>query len=235
MKAYVGQTRSGALIAELDQHRIGECVVTGELPPRRLARGFFHDSGAYRNWRAGRPFNVCRWDRDMRWMLYRGIRPDFVIVPDIVAGGLASLSFSAFWRNAVPAEFPAYLAVQDGMTAADVVPHLTMYHGLFVGGSLRWKLETSASWVQLAHAHGLRCHVGRVGPAHRVRWARSLGADSIDSSLPLRHREHLTGFVAALNEASPPPTASGPAEPLALAQLRLFTNPPTRQGVASTC
>lgn len=33
------------------------------------------------------------------------------------------------------------------MTAADVVPHLAMYQGLFVGGSLQWKLETSASWV----------------------------------------------------------------------------------------
>ena len=43
----------------------------------------------------------------MRWMLYRDIRPDFVIVPDIVAGGLASLAWSAFWRNTVPAEFPA--------------------------------------------------------------------------------------------------------------------------------
>jgi hypothetical protein len=141
MKAYVGQTRSRALAAELEQHGIGECVVTGELPPRRISAGFFHDPGAYRDWRAGRPFNVCRWDRDMRWMLYRGIRPDFVIVPDIVAGGLASLSFSAFWRRTVPAEFPAYLAVQDGMTAADVVPHLGMYDGLFVGGSLAWKLD----------------------------------------------------------------------------------------------
>lgn len=208
MKAYVGQTRSHALTAELEQHGIGECVVTGELPPRRIEVGFFHDPGAYRDWRAGRPFNVCRWDRDMRWMLYRGLRPDFVIVPDIVAGGLASLSFSAFWRNTVPVEFPAYLAVQDGMTAADVVPHLRMYQGLFVGGSLSWKLETSASWVQLAHAHGLRCHVGRVGPAHRVRWARSLGCDSIDSSLPLRHRDHLTSFLTALDEAPRTSTAN---------------------------
>jgi hypothetical protein len=85
MMAYVGQTRSTALIAELEQHGIGECVVTGELPARRPR--FFHDSGAYREWQSGRPFNVCRWERDMRWMSYRGIVPDFVVVPDIVAGG----------------------------------------------------------------------------------------------------------------------------------------------------
>jgi hypothetical protein len=39
-------------------------------------------------------------------MFYRPIRPDFVIVPDIVAGGLASLAWSAFWRNTAPAELP---------------------------------------------------------------------------------------------------------------------------------
>lgn len=33
--AYVGETRSLALIAELESHGIGECVVCGELPARR--------------------------------------------------------------------------------------------------------------------------------------------------------------------------------------------------------
>lgn len=33
MIAYVGQTRSRALVARLDQLGIGECVVRGELPP----------------------------------------------------------------------------------------------------------------------------------------------------------------------------------------------------------
>lgn len=56
---------------------VRRCVVRGELPARRPQ--FFHDPGAYRDWRAGRPFNVCRWDRDMRWMSYR---PAKVIVAD---------------------------------------------------------------------------------------------------------------------------------------------------------
>ena len=103
----------------------------------------------------------------MRWMSYRGIVPDFVVIPDIVAGGLASLEWSAFWRDTVPEEFRAYLAVQDGMTAADVVPHLTRYHGIFVGGSLHWKLATGAVWAELARRHGLGCHIGRVGTAAR--------------------------------------------------------------------
>jgi len=176
MRVYVGQTRSRALIATLERHGVGEFVVRGELPVRRARFGFAHDNGAYRDWRAGRPFNVVRWERDMRWMAYRGIVPDFVVVPDIVAGGLASLDWSAFWRDVVPKEFPAYLAVQDGMSARDVIPHLPRYAGLFVGGSLPWKLSTGAAWVELARQHGLRCHIGRVGTAARVRWARMAGA-----------------------------------------------------------
>jgi hypothetical protein len=194
--AYVGQTRSRALIARLAALGLGELVVRGELPARR--RPFAHDCGAYRDWRAGRPFNVVRWDRDMRWMSYRGIVPDFVVVPDIVAGGIASLEWSAFWRRSVPDGFPAYLAVQDGMTTADALPHLRDYRGIFVGGSLRWKLATGAVWAKLAQRRGLRCHIGRVGTAERVHWARSIGATSIDSALPLRADEHLDAFLAAL-------------------------------------
>jgi hypothetical protein len=208
MIAYVGQTRSRALIETLAGHAIGEMVVRGELPARRSR--FAYDPGAFRDWRAGRPFDVARWERDMRWMSYRGIVPDFVIVPDIVAGGLASLEWSAFWRDVVPAEFPAYLAVQDGMTAADVVPHLSRYRGIFIGGSLPWKLATGAMWTGLARRLGLRCHIGRVGTAGRVRWAQEIGATSVDSCLPLRHREHLTAFLAALSHQTSSPACHHP-------------------------
>jgi len=91
-----------------------------------------------------------------------------------------------------------YLAVQDGMAAADVRAAIAGFGGIFVGGTLSWKLQTGASWVRLAHELGLPCHVGRVGTARRVRWARRIGADSIDSCLPLWSKEQLAGFVSAL-------------------------------------
>jgi hypothetical protein len=220
MRAYVGQTRSPTLLRDLARLGIGECTVRGELPARRTP--FFHDNGAFRDWEAvGRPvgdaavervsltFGFARWLRDMRWMSYRGIVPDFVVVPDIVTGGIGSLAFSGQWRENVPVEMPAYLAVQNGMTEAAVADHLDEmaeggfpYAGLFVGGDLPWKLATSAAWVAFAHGRGLRCHVGRVGVPDRVRWARAIGADSIDSSLPLMHHTHLAAFLGAVAEAS---------------------------------
>lgn len=50
MKAYVGQTRSPALIAELERHGIGECVVCGELPVRRLQFFYAKDRSMWSKW-----------------------------------------------------------------------------------------------------------------------------------------------------------------------------------------
>lgn len=198
MRVYVGQTRSAALARELVRAGIGECTVRGELDPRR--RPFFHDNGAWRDFAAGRAFDCTRWVRDMWRMRDRAMRPDFVVVPDLVAGGLASLDVSAFWRDMVPDECPAYLAVQNGMSEGDVSRHLERfsYRGIFVGGDLEWKLATAPAWVRYAHDRGMACHVGRVGVADRVRWAHAIGADSIDSSLPLMAREHLVPFLDAV-------------------------------------
>lgn len=80
---------------------------------------------------------------------------------------------------------PVFLAVQDGMPEAVVEESLDGFCGIFVGGTTRWKLDTGYGWARLAHARGIRCHVGRVGTYKRVLWAHEIGADSIDSSLPL--------------------------------------------------
>lgn len=215
MKAYVGQTRKAALVSRLESDGIGECVVRGELPPRRSS--WFYDNGAFGDWRAGRTFNYLRWSRDMRairlWADAEGIPayrprggesmspPDFNILPDLVAAGPASLAFSLeHVEEAAAAGAPLFVAVQDGMTELDVVAFLAAapatIAGIFVGGSLRWKLETASSWVEFAHARGMAVHVGRVGTIDRVRWARQIGADSIDSAFPLWTSARLEAFVA---------------------------------------
>jgi len=117
-------------------------------------------------------------------MLERGT-PDFIVTPDKVAKGLESLAFSVEWAVKLRVAYPdlrQYLAVQDGMTAKDVEPYLSLFNGLFVGGSLSWKYETAEEWVSFAHAHGLPCHIGRVGTWDKIVWAMRIGADSIDSS-----------------------------------------------------
>lgn len=195
MRVYLGQTRSGAWIHMLKSYGFGECVSRGEFPPRRTP--WFMDNGAFGDWLAGRGFNVAAYERDLGRMVASDLRPDFLVVPDIVAGGHESLHFSLSWVERLSNIAPLYFVVQDGM-GEEIVPDLEPFSGLFVGGSLPWKLKTGAKWVQLARELGLRCHIGRVGTEKRVRWARRIGADSIDSSLPLfsegNFRRFLRGF-----------------------------------------
>jgi hypothetical protein len=86
------------------------------------------------------------------------------------------------------------------MEPEDVAPVAHHFAGLFVGGTLAWKIKTAARWIRWAHAQArpLRCHIGRVGTPDRVRWARRIGADSIDSALPLWSSENLSRFLRAL-------------------------------------
>lgn len=204
MRLYVGQTRSGALIARLQALGVGEMTVRGELPPRR--RPFAYDNGAFRDWKAGLPFDEPAFRADLDML--RGLSPDFIVCPDIVAGGKESLAISASWSNACRDVALAYIAVQDGMDPDEIGSWLHLFDGVFVGGSLPWKLRTSWRWVALAHEHRKPCHIGRVGTERRIRWAKAIGADSIDSCFPLWCEEWLCDALAAL-DAEPQPTLAG--------------------------
>jgi hypothetical protein len=196
---FVGQTRSAKLVRRLWERGIGECTVRGELPPRR--HPWFYDNGAFSDWRAGRPFDEAQFSADIEAVRRSGDTPRWIVLPDIVAGGRDSLIESARWIPSLNGLAPLYLAVQDGMSAEDVRPFAGRVAGLFVGGTLEWKVRTGAEWVCLAHSLGLRCHIGRCGSENRIAWARRIGADSIDSSLPLWSEENLDRFLRALEPA----------------------------------
>lgn len=213
MDVYVGQTRSRALIAKLTELGYGECTNRGEYPPRR--RPWFLDNGAFSDWKLGLDFDAEAFWWNLILGLAAEVPPDFVVCPDRVAGGLASLEFSLGWIVSSASRLSAlsqhvtlarprwYLAVQDGMKADDVRDAFQSsgyaFDGIFIGGTLKWKLATGEGWVQLAHELGVKCHAGRIGTARRVRWAMRIGADSLDSTVPLWSKENLRNFVDALS------------------------------------
>lgn len=190
----MAQCRGAKLIRRLWELGIGECTVRGELPPRR--HPYFFDNGAYKDWTAGVAFDGEQFLRDLD-AIYRSIdRPEFIVLPDIVAGGLESLEFSRGWLHRCRGLAPLYLAVQDGMETSDIDERLTgELAGLFVGGTLEWKVRTGRPWAEFAHSIGLRCHIGRVGTENRTKWALRIGADSIDSALPLWSEENMERFL----------------------------------------
>jgi hypothetical protein len=151
------------------------------------------DNGAFRDYLAGRPFNTDRFRRQLDRCLPFG-RPFLAIAPDIVGGGLASLEFSLDWLDHLPADWPWYLALQNGITTEDVAPHLERFAGLFLGGDTRFK-GSAPSWARLAHEHGKPFHYGRAGTLRKLAHAIEAGADSIDSAFPMWTHERWETFA----------------------------------------
>lgn len=143
---------------------------------------WFLDNGAYSCYVNNTDFDDRAFFGVFDKIEYSCSYPDFVVVPDIVAGGYESLRFSLEWLPIIPGGYNCYLAVQDDMELDVIEKYIGLFDGLFVGGSLKWKMRTSENWIKLAHQHGLKCHIGKVGTFKRLVWAKKIGADSIDSS-----------------------------------------------------
>jgi len=148
------------------------------------------DNGAFQAWVTGRIWDPEPFIDALTKYEEKGPALDFVVVPDIVAGGLESLKFSIGWLDRLDTKSRKYLAVQDGMTENDILPIIKRFGGLFVGGTLDWKYMTSKTWTDIAHRSGLPCHIGRVGVWDKIVWASRIGADSIDSTSWARNNSY---------------------------------------------
>jgi len=152
------------------------------------------DNGAWWAFSNNQPFDEVAFLKAFELL---GAGADFVVLPDIVAGGQASLDFSLTWRERLGAGPLYLLAVQDGMTVGQIRPLLGDRLGVFVGGSTEWKISTMSAWGALAIERGVWCHVGRVNSARRIRMCHAAGATSFDGSGPSRFATVLPGLDAA--------------------------------------
>jgi hypothetical protein len=120
------------------------------------------------------------------------------VVPDVVADAAATRTLGKRWLPFCRQLAPAFLAIQDGMRPEEAVEITAGFDGVFIGGSTSWKLSTGGAWARAAHAIGLPVHIGRVGSGKRIAWARRIGADSIDSCLPLWGERNMSPFLNSL-------------------------------------
>jgi len=137
------------------------------------------DNGAWSAHQKGEPFDEAAFVTAVELL---GRDADFIIVPDIVAGGARSLEFSLTWLPRLEGIAPLLLAVQDGMMAAEIEPLVGDHLGLFVGGTTQWKERSLPEWGCVAHRSGAWLHVGRVNSARRIALCAAAGADSFDGS-----------------------------------------------------
>jgi hypothetical protein len=144
------------------------------------------DNGAFVAWTHGEKFPESTFLRRLEIAEKTNSDPYLAVTPDIVAGGCRSLQFSTLWRMSrkLTDDWPWYLAVQDGMTVADVQPVIHLYSGIFLGGSDRFK-ATAYRWCKLAHSHQKRFHYGRASTPGKLLSAFKVGADGCDSAFPL--------------------------------------------------
>jgi hypothetical protein len=143
------------------------------------------DNGAWADYQAGVAFDEASFERLIDRM---GAQADWIVLPDIVAGGLDSLRLSTRWLNRCLSLCSlALLPVQDGMTEADVSPCVGPSVGVFLGGSTPWKETTMRQWGEFCAARQLHYHVARVNTRRRFLLAAAASATSVDGSSATRY------------------------------------------------
>lgn len=216
MMFFVGDTRSRALLdriaapEKVTRLALGQLVQRGRLDAwlREREAGRRHwrwayDNGAFEDWKQGRPFDAQAFDADMARILALASRdaPSWVVLPDIVAGGKASLERSLAHLGTLWGAVPCYLAVQEGFGPEDVADRdAERLGGVFIGGATwAWKARAIRLWGPWARRHGLLVHVGRAGSVKRLRHCRESGyVHSADSNAPLWSREAWDALMAEL-------------------------------------
>lgn len=215
MMAYVGDTRSKKLLERLELAGCGQMIIRGRLKGRRLPL-WAYDNGAFEDFKAERIFDGAAFLADLRTIRDSADKPAFYVIPDVVGDGVKSLTFSMMWIHRLREEklfdvAPAYFAVQDGQCVNDLP--LNNVDGIFLGGSLDWKVRNAPAWAQSAKWCRLPIHYARCGTRKRIMQAQACGFDSLDSSLPLWSRDNMRVFLDALaqqslfNEANMPEAA----------------------------
>jgi hypothetical protein len=201
VRIYCGDTRSRRLLAEFRARGWGAVAIRGRLHKRRLSP-WFYDNGAFEDWRAKRGFDAEAYSRDLDTIAreHADDPPDFLVAPDVVGAGPASLALSTEWLPTLrPYGWPVYLAVQDGIEESpDLALALAAFDGVFLGGTLPWKLRSAPHWAEACRRLGKPFHFARCGTAKRVAFAQALRCDSLDSSLPLWSRANLAVFSRAV-------------------------------------
>jgi len=187
MKIYTGMT-GGDKHERVLKLRLGYMISSSphRNPTKNLGETYCAlDNGAFPAFAKGYPFQADVFRETIKKCYKHNIKLDFIVCPDIVQGGLASLQFSMKWAQSELLGTPNLaLVVQDGMSTKDVAInyHLKLFTYIFIGGSVEWKWETAETWTKFARDNNKKIHIGQCGQLKYLEYARELGVDSVDSA-----------------------------------------------------
>ena len=204
IKTYFGapQRSLGELLSQVG---IGACVSPTTKKHFDSYAFYFLDNGAFGYWKRGERFKEKPFFNLIEKSLRAKRKADFLVLPDLVGEGKRSLEFSAYYAEKLKGiEIPFALALQDGMEEKEVADFVRTYgvKVLFIGGTTEWKWRTAIKWKELAEKLSVSCHLARVPSARRVRQARKVGVDSIDTTAVLWEERKFIGYIEALMRVS---------------------------------
>lgn len=126
----------------------------------------------------------------------------WAVVPDVVGNARATNERWARWHGAARNRgYRCAYVLQNGCTS------FPPCSAVFVGGDTAWKLGPEArALVARARAEGLWVHMGRVNSLRRLRYAASIGCDSVDGTYlafgPEVNLPNLRGWLRRVAEPS---------------------------------
>lgn len=206
MICYASRTGTKRNLDMMRAHGWGLLVSRAGVWRREGFDNWVADNGAWADFKAGRPFDEDEFERFLEWVAQEDEPPRWIVLPDIVAGGLASLALSVRYANRALSIAPeALIAVQDGMTEVDLLSIVAPQRiGIFLGGSTEWKLENMVRWGKFCARWSVRYHVARVNSAKRMFIAQAAGAHSVDGSSASRFAVSLRNLDNASRHLSLP-------------------------------
>lgn len=170
---------------------------------RKVEGRYAPDNGAWSAYKQGTQFDAQAFKK---LLSSHAERADWIVLPDIVAGGRASLELTESWLTKLSKGYSHKLlliAVQDGIEPRHIEPLLAFPNvGLFLGGETEYKLERGRDWGAFAYNNGLYFHVGRVNTARRILWCNSIDADSFDGTSVAKYASTLPELTRAMNKRS---------------------------------
>jgi hypothetical protein len=181
------------------------------------------DNGAFSCWKPKtNTFDDAKWARTeaawqrlIVWAQVAPTPPLWAILPDVPGNAVRTLEK---WLEFAPGltSFPRALAVQDGMTVAQVQALKVQPDVIAIGGTTDWKWATLGEWVKAYR----RIHVLRVNQPPLLYQLEELGVESCDGTgwTQTDRRDRSAGLEAWARSRARPVTS--PLWPYACRQPR---------------
>ena len=147
-------------------------------------------------------FDKVKYER-MIEILPRTDKLKYVTIPDSVGNFEETIRLFDEWQPLLKNEkLPLGFVLQDGMPINEIP--FDKFSSLFIGGSTEYKLsEETANIVRIAKEKDKWIHMGRVNSYKRIRYANSIGCDSVDGTkYSMFANTYIPGALELLSELS---------------------------------